>query len=505
MSSAVSPTGSTAGSTVSPTASSSTSGASSANSLITSTGIGSGLNISAIVSELTTSYGAAQTNQLTAQQNSLDSQVSAYGTFTSALDTLQASLTSLQTPSQLAGFDATVADKTIASATTTSDAVAGTYSLEVQNLATAASLTSQPIASASSTVGTGTLQISVGGATSSINIDSTDNTLSGIAAAINSDPNNPGVTATIITASDGARLVLTGTTTGASNAITVTQSGGDGGLASLTYDPADNLTNLTQTQAAQDANFSINGFAATSPSNQVSSAIAGVTLNLLGASAASTPTTLTVSPDTTTATTSINAFVTALNGVLSSIQSLTGYNATTQTAGALNGNATLESFQNQLEQILDQVNSGGATGVNSLSDLGITADADGSFDSNATTLANALSSNLTSVGSLLGGANGIATKINNLINGYTQPGGLLATINTGLQSSLQNVAQQQSALTAELATYSATLTQEYNAMDAAVAALKETQTYLTAEFNPTSSSSSSSSSTSSLGSGTLST
>jgi flagellar hook-associated protein 2 len=501
MSSAVSP----AGSSVSPTASSSTSGASSANSLITSTGIGSGLNISAIVSELTTSYGAAQTNQLTAQQNSLDSQVSAYGTFTSALDTLQASLTALQTPSQLAGFDATVADKTIASATTTSDAVAGTYSLEVQNLATAASLTSQPIASASSTVGTGALQISVGGATSSITIDSTDNTLSGIAAAINSDPNNPGVTASIITASDGARLVLTGTTTGASNAITVTQSGGDGGLSSLTYDPADHLTNLTQTQAAQDANFTINGFAATSSSNQVSSAITGVTVNLLGASAANTPTTLTVSPDTTTATTSINAFVTALNGVLSSIQSLTGYNATTQTAGVLNGNATLESFQNQLEQILDQVNSGGSTGVNSLSDLGITADANGSFDSNATTLANALSSNLTSVGNLLGGANGIATKLNNLINGYTQPGGLLATINTGLQSSLKNVATQQTALTAELATYSATLTQEYNAMDAAVAALKQTQTYLTAEFNPSASSSSSSSSTSSLGSGTLST
>jgi flagellar hook-associated protein 2 len=489
-------------STIASSGSASTSAASSVNSLITSTGIGSGLNISAIVSSLTTSYGAAQTNQLNAQQTSLDAQVSAYGTFTSALDTLQASLTSLQDPSQLAGFDATVADKTIASATTTSDAVAGQYTLEVQNLATAESLTSQPIASASSTVGTGTLQISVGGATTSISIDSTDNTLSGIAAAINSAPNNPGVTASIITASDGARLILTGTTTGASNAITVTQSGGDGGLSSLTYDPADNVTNLTQTQAAQDASFSINGFAATSPSNQVSTAITGVTLNLVGASAANTPTTLTISPDTTAATTSINGFVTALNGVLSSIQSLTGYNASTQQAGALNGNATLESFQNQLEEILDQVNSGSSSGVNSLADLGITADADGSFDSNATTLSNALSSSLTSVGTLLGGTNGIATKINNLINGYTEPGGLLATINTGLQTSLTNVASQQASLTAELATYSATLTAQYNAMDAAVAALKETQTYLTAEFNPTSSSSSSSS-TSSLGSGTL--
>ena len=132
-----------------------------------------------------------------------------------------------------------------------------------------------------------------------------------------------------------------------------------------------------------------------------------------------------------------------------------------------------------------------------------TADADGNYDSNATTLSSALSSSLTSAANLLGGSNGIATKLNNLINGYTQPGGLLDTINQGLQSSLQNVTTQQTALTAELATYSATLTAQYNAMDAAVAALKETQTYLTAEFNPNQSSLSGSSSTSSLSGGTL--
>jgi flagellar hook-associated protein 2 len=478
------------------------SSAASASSLITSTGIGSGLNVSAIVTALTNNYGAAQTNQLQAQQTSLDSQVSAYGTFTSALDTLQASLTSLENPSQLAGFDATVADKNIASATTTSDAVAGQYSLQVQNLATSATLTSQPVVSANSTVGTGTLTISVGGASTSINIDSTDNTLSGIASAINSAPNNPGVTASIVTASDGARLVLSGTTTGAANSITVTQSGGDGGLSSLAYDPANNVTGLTQTQAAQNANFSINGFAATSGNNLVSGAISGVTINLLQASAANTPTTLTISPDTSGAQTSINGFVTALNGVLSSIQTLTGYDPTTQTAGALNGNATLESFQNQLENILDRVTSGGSGAVNSLADLGITANADGSYSANATTLGNALSSSLTSVANLLGGPNGIATKLNSLVNTYTQPGGLLATINDGLQTGLKSVSAQQSLLTAELATYSDTLTQEYNAMDTAIAQLKQTQTYLTAEFNPNQSSSSSSAN-SSLSSGTL--
>src|SRR5580658_4782700 len=126
------------------------------SSLITSTGIGSGLDISAIVTSLTNAYGAAQTNELSAEQTSLNAQVSAFGTFSSALSTLQATLSSLETPSSLAGYDATVADKTIASASTSSAAVPGQYSLEVQNLATAASLSSAPMASGAA-IGTGTL------------------------------------------------------------------------------------------------------------------------------------------------------------------------------------------------------------------------------------------------------------------------------------------------------------------------------------------------------------
>ena len=154
---------------------------------------------------------------------------------------------------------------------------------------------------------------------------------------------------------------------------------------------------------------------------------------------------------------------------------------------------------------LNKVNLGNNTGgIASLADLGITADANtGQLDTDSTTLTNSLTANLAAVGNLLGGTNGIATQLNTLINQYTGPAGLLSSINQGLQTSLSNVSQQQTALQAELATYSATLTSEYNAMDTAVASLKETQTYLTAEFNPSQSTSSSSSSTSSLGSGTL--
>lgn len=481
-------------SVISPTGSTSSSSPTSASSLITSTGIGSGLNISAIVSSLTASFGAAQTDQLTNRATTLDAQVSAYGSFTSALDTLKLALPALQDPSQLAGFVASVADKNIATATTTSAAVAAQYSLQVGNLATSAVLTSQPLKSGSQ-IGTGTLTIAVGSASTSVDINTSNNTLSGIAAAINSAQNNPGVTASVITTTDGSRLVLTGTTTGAANAITVTPSGGDGGLSSLA---------LAQTQAATDANFIVNGFPATSASNVVSKAITGVTINLLQASAASTPTTLTISPDTSSAQAAIDKFVTAVNGVLSTIQTLTAYDPSTQTAGPLNGNVTLQSFQNQLQNILGQFTTGAAGSVRSLSDLGITAGTDGTYATNDTTLGNTLAASLASVGKLLGASHGIATQLANLIDGYTKPNGLLATINQGLTSNLKDVSTQQSALAAQLAAYSATLTAQYNAMDTAVALLKQTQTYLNAEFNPTANAASgTASSNSSLGSGSL--
>jgi flagellar hook-associated protein 2 len=435
--------------------------------------------------------------------------MSAFGTFSSALATLQATLTTLENPTKLAGRTATLADTTIASATATSSAVPAQYSLQVQNLATAASLSSQPVASGTTVIGTGTLKITVGGASTSITIDSSDNTLQGIVAAINSATGNPGVSASILTTTAGARLVLSGTITGAANAVTVTQSGGDGGLAALQY-PAtisgSTTIGLTQTQAALDANFSLNGFGATSPNNVISSAITGVTLNLVKPTALSTPTTLTIGNDNTGAQTSIGTFVTALNGVLTSIQGLTSYNAATGSAGPLLGNATLEAFKGQLSKILGQVNHGIASGPQTLTALGITANTQGTYNTNSTTLSNALSSSLSSIGQLLGGTTGIATQLNTLVTEYTQPGGLLDTINRGLQSGLSDVAKQQTALAARMAVYSATLTKEYNAMDAAVALLKQTQTYLTAEFNPGSLTTGTSTSTGTgLGSGTLST
>ena len=139
MSSVVSSTGTSSSTAASSTATGST--------VLSSTGIGSGLDITSIVAGLTTAEGLAANTQLSDRKAALTAQVSAYGTFASALDTLQATLGTLETSASLAGRIASVSDDTVATATATTSAVPASYSLTVQNLASAASLSSAPVAS----------------------------------------------------------------------------------------------------------------------------------------------------------------------------------------------------------------------------------------------------------------------------------------------------------------------------------------------------------------------
>lgn len=449
-------------------------------STINSTGIGSGLDIASIVTQLTTAQGDAQTKQLTARKTDLDAQVSAYGTFRAALEALQATLPALKDANKFQGRTATVGDVNVATSTADATAIPAQYTLEVQSLAKAASLVSAPL---TDPVGTGTLTISVGGVSTQITIDSTNNTLAGIASAINSAVGNPGVNASVINTASGARLVLNGTKTGAINGITVTQTGGDGGLSKLVYDPLNANTQLTQSQAAQDAQFTINGFAATSASNTVTGVVTGVTLNLLKKTDANTPTTLTVGYDQDGATSAIKTFVTAYNSLITSVKALTSYDVATKTAGTLLGNSTVNSLVGKLRQLLSTTVTTASGGLQSLTTLGVTNTLDGTLAQDPQKIGAALTSDLSSVTSLLGGAKGLAAQLDTVLTQYTQPSGLLDTINTGLQKGLSDVSDKQQALQLRLDTYSATLTKQFNAMDSAVAALKQTQNFLTQAFN----------------------
>ncbi len=452
---------------------------------VTSTGLGSGLDINSIVSQLVAAESNGPTALLNSQKSSIQTKLSAYGQFQSAVAALQASIATLSTTAQFNTNSASVADKTIATATADGTSTPGNYTLEVDQLATGAQLVSGPVASATTAVGTGTLTIHVGQTAIAVNVTSTNNTLAGIATAINSAGAAKGINASLLTANDGVRLVLTSATTGAANAVTVTQSGGDGGLASLVYDPANSVTNLTQQQGAQDAVIKLNGYTYNSASNVVTGALTGVTLNLLGKTATGATTSLSVATDTSTPMQAVQTFVSSYNTLATALGNLSSYDATSGTAGPLLGDSVLNTFQNQVNSVIDaSVGSLKGGPFSTLAELGIVANVDGTLSVDSAKLSQAFSNNYSTVTQLFAGGDGFAVKLNNLLNEYTDPTtGVFAQQTKSLQSSLTDIASQQTSLNQRMQTLQTTLLAQYNAMDALVAQLKSTGTSLQAQLD----------------------
>ena len=441
---------------------------------------GSVIDVSSLVSELVSADEAPQESLISTQTQAVSTQISAVGTLQSALSTFQSSLSALDTPSAFGSESATSSDPTAFTATSDPDAPIGTYGVTVSQLAEAQQIVSNAFSGGSSaTVGTGTLQLFLGGASFSVSIDSSNDTVAGIAAAINSAAGNPGIEASVVTGSDGAHLVLSSSLTGASNTIQVVETDGGGGLSSLTYGSG-NTTNYTQQTAAQDAAFSIAGVAYTSASNTVTDALSGVTLNLIAPTTSAT--TLSVTTDTPTIETNIEAFVSAYNTLLGSLSSLGSYDATTSTAGPLMGNPLLSSIQNQISSALYSVVDTGSATYNSLASVGITTNSDGTLSVNATTLSAALSSDFSAVSELFSGTGGVASTLNSQITASLAAGG-------AIQSSSQTLVQQEDALTQQsdqlnqqMTALSASLTEQYSALNTLLSSLQSTSSYLTQAF-----------------------
>lgn len=452
---------------------------------VTSTGLGSGLDINSIVQQLVSADGTPQQTLLTNKSNSINTQISAYGQLQAGVSAVEASLAALSTPQQFQSTQATVADNTIASATTDSTATGGTYSLLVQQLASGSQLQSSAFASSATVVGTGTLAVSVGSTTINVAITSSNDTLAGIASAITSAGSGAGLSASLVTANDGVRLVLNSATTGASNSVTVSETDGGTALAALTYSPTStSTTQLTQLQGAQDAIVQLNGNAYNSASNVVTGLVTGVTLNLIAKSAAATPTTLTVAADPAAAQSAIQTFLASYNSLQSTIATLSSYDPTSGTAGPLLGDPLLNNLVNQINEAIDSTATMPAgSPFNSLAAIGITANTDGTLSSNSTTLNNAFTNNFSAVAQLFSGTGGIATQLNNALTQFTQPDGVFATENTSLKQSLTTIGQETTALNQHLSNETATLLAQYNAMDALVAQLKQTGTDTQSQLN----------------------
>lgn len=176
--------------------------------------------------------------------------------------------------------------------------------------------------------------------------------MAGIRDAINAAPDNKGVTASIINVDDGvggtvSRLVLTSNNTGTTNELTVTASDDDGNNTDATGLSQLISSNMLETSVAQDALVKINGFDVTRPSNTITDAVDGLTLNLKAASPG-TPVSVGVSLDKSAISKTVGEFVDAYNKLGSVIRSLGSYDAQSKEAGSLLGDSMLRNLQSQL-------------------------------------------------------------------------------------------------------------------------------------------------------------
>ena len=438
------------------------------------------IDVRALVSQLVSATQAPQEALISSKTQAVTAQISAVGTLKSALSTFQSSLTTINTPSAFNTLSATSSDPTAFTATADTDAVLGNYTVGIAQLAQGQQLVSNAFTGGSSAaVGTGTLQLTLGNTHFNVTIGSTSDTVAGIAAAINSASGNPGIQASVVTGTDGAHLVLTSSLTGATNTIQVAETDGGTALSQITYSTGS--TNYRQQTAAQDAAFTISGVAFTSASNTVTDAVSGVTLDLL------TPTTsdtsLSISTDTSTVEQNINAFVTAYNTLQGSFSTLGNFNATTNSAGPMMGDALLSGVQNQVRSALYSIVNTGSSTYNSLASIGITTGSDGTLSVNQATLSAALTSNFTAVSQLFSGTTGVATSLNTQITAALTAGGSIDSRSKTLVQQENALTQQSDQLSKQMADLTSSLTQQYASLNTLLSSLQSTSSYLSQAFN----------------------
>jgi flagellar hook-associated protein 2 len=417
-------------------------------------GLGQGINVTSFVQAAEAGAQANITGVQT-EQTSVTAQSSALAAITSDLNALQTAANALQDPlGVLASETATSSNSNDLTADATSSAVAGTHTIAVTSLATTSSYYSDAVATSSTPLATGdTISISVGGSTvpvASVTVNSTNNTLDELAAAINNSTS--AVQASVITDANGARLAVVSATSGAPGNLTIS--------GTLHLASNNTATNLHQASPGLNASLTVDGVPISSATNTVSGVISGVTLNL-GSPTGGTPVSLTVGPDAASITTAINSFVSAYNTAIADINSQFQVSPNGTGAQPLESDGSLADAQAQLLSAASY-SATGSGGPVSLATLGITTNDDGTLSVDSGALASALSSNFSGVQSFFqaastGFAANIGTTLNNLVGGS----GELTLDAQGYTSQTTDLAQQLSDLQAALAVQTTSLTATY--------------------------------------------
>ncbi len=437
---------------------------------ITSTGVGSGLDVNALVTQLMSAERAPAETRLSGVEKDTRAQISAFGTMGSSLTALESALKKFDGSGALAGRKTTVADGAGYTATASSSAAPGRYLISVERLAQAHRLQSAVVArnpdGSAAQLGYGSLAIRVGtGDPINVAVAQGAGTLAGIRDAINAQAGDQ-VSATVVSGDTGDVLLITSRTTGTGGTVSITASGGDGGLSAL--DTASGT--ITTKIAAQDAQVVIDGITRTAKGNTVSDAITGVTLNLTAAKAGTTYA-LDVSEDPSSLKATLTDFVNAYNATLKQLRSLSAAGGEGAVAGPLSGDATPRSIMQTLRNAIS-----GAYG--DLSKLGLKTAVDGALTLDGAKLDAALSADPQAVKKLFADSADFGKSLRDSLHNYLGDAGLLAGRRQNLDARMKSLTRQRTDFESRMDRLEASYRRQFTALDAMMAKLQSTSNYI---------------------------
>jgi flagellar hook-associated protein 2 len=445
---------------------------------ITASGIGSGLDINSIVSQLVQAERGPQETRLASKEALIQARLSAFGSLKSSLTTFQNSLSALKSADTFSKRSATSSDSAVFTATTTSAAAAATYTVKVEQLAAKHTIASKAYADSDTTVGSGVLNFSQNGESFSVTIADGQDSLSAIRDAVNGAEGNTGVAASIVTDQDGAHLVFSSSQTGLANGITVdvTPSASDtGNLSDLAY-IAGNLA-MTEKAEAKDSIIVVDGFTLDSDSLKFEGMIEGITIDIKTAKPGESLS-LTVKHDTAAVKKSIEGFVSGYNALITTLNDLTAYDPEADTAGLLQGDSTTRSVANRIRQEMSTLVGGLDVELDSLAELGITTIDKGKLKLDDSKLTSVLNTDFANVAGVFSGDNGYASRLDTVIGNITAGGGILDNRTEGLKGQVERINDQRETLNRRIIAIEARYLAQFSALDSLLGQLNSTGTFL---------------------------
>lgn len=461
---------------------------------ISSLGAGTNLDLNTLYDNLQTAE-QSKLKPITTQQTSYKARLTAWSVVTTALNKFQTASDALKNTAGIASAKVS-GTNTAFSATLANSATAGTYAVEVSQLAASQSLLSPKTESKDKDLGDSalasrTITIDQPGQKSpmTVTLAQDKTSLADIRDAINKQQGS--VTASIIKADDNSYyLSLTAKESGTANQMTVSTD--DSALAKyISYNDANDKSAMSEQVAASNAVVKINGITITRSSNTITDAPEGVTLNLNKTNVGA-PETLTVVKDNKPMTDAIQAFVDAYNSLQTTIASQTKYTAVDKGTSAQNtsngdlvGDGTLRSIQTRLRStIADSQPDAGS--IQSLSLLGITQDVNGKLTVDSTRLNKALDEKSADVMTFLSGdgsKTGFATQTSALLTSMLGNDGSVQNATDGINKSLKQLSDQYDTVNAQITATMARYKTQFTSLSTLVSSLNQTSSYLTQQFN----------------------